>query len=87
MKSVYWCPTSGEWEHSTRGGFDICCSSPQCPSNQTRIERARDWLDLFFADLAIRRHRVAQTFAFWGLLRNGYSLREAYFVAKGLRKP
>lgn len=26
---TYYCPTSGDIEHSTHGGFDVCCDAPE----------------------------------------------------------
>lgn len=26
---LYYCPTAGEVEHPTQGGFDVCCDRPE----------------------------------------------------------
>lgn len=26
--AIYYCPTSGEWEQTPGGGFDVCCDAP-----------------------------------------------------------
>jgi hypothetical protein len=28
---LYVCPTTGETESRTLGGFDVCCADPTCP--------------------------------------------------------
>lgn len=33
VPDLYICPTSGETESRTLGGFDVCCDHPRCPSN------------------------------------------------------
>ena len=35
MPDLYICPTSGETESRSLGGFDICCDHPRCPGNTT----------------------------------------------------
>lgn len=27
--SIYWCPTSNDFEHPTLSGFDVCCAYPE----------------------------------------------------------
>ena len=35
MTDLYVCPTTGETESLTLGGFDVCCNHPKCPGNRT----------------------------------------------------
>lgn len=45
-EQMYVCPTSGETECLTHGGFDNCCGHPQCPGNvKAQAERAPGEID------------------------------------------
>jgi hypothetical protein len=34
---TYVCPTTGETESRTMGGFDVCCDHPECPGSTRPI--------------------------------------------------
>jgi hypothetical protein len=37
--NTYRCPSSGELESLTDGGFDVCCDHPRCPGNRDQREQ------------------------------------------------
>lgn len=40
MSDLYFCPTAGEVESASHGGFDVCCSRPDLHRAPTRAELA-----------------------------------------------
>lgn len=57
---VYFCPTSGEIEPTTGGGFDVCCAHPELHAYLGYRTPGIDAISTWLSERAKKEHKVEQ---------------------------